>query len=239
MSGVRKIIYDFGANNGDDIPYYLLKGDVVVAVEANPSLCEHMRAKYEQEIEEGRVVIENCVITNGPSDEDVDFYLHDIHMLSKFVKPSPNEANLFKKVTLRSRNILDIIKKHGYPYYFKTDVEGYDHIVLKTLFSGGYHPAFISAEAHSLDIFCILVCLGDYRSFKLVDAPTVSKVYENCEVKTANGPVRFSFEPHSAGPFGEDILGPWMSDVTFMKHMSEVGFGWKDIHGTREFRAEI
>jgi hypothetical protein len=31
-----KIIYDLGANNGDDIPYYLLKADTVVAVEANP-----------------------------------------------------------------------------------------------------------------------------------------------------------------------------------------------------------
>jgi len=33
---MKRIIYDFGANTGNDIPYYLKKADVVVAVEANP-----------------------------------------------------------------------------------------------------------------------------------------------------------------------------------------------------------
>ena len=34
----KKVIYDIGSNNGDDIPYYLMKCDKVVAVEANPLL---------------------------------------------------------------------------------------------------------------------------------------------------------------------------------------------------------
>jgi hypothetical protein len=36
----RKVIHDIGANNGDDIPYYLKKADIVVAVEADPVLCD-------------------------------------------------------------------------------------------------------------------------------------------------------------------------------------------------------
>ena len=33
---MKKIIYDFGASDGKNIPYYLLKSDLIVAVEANP-----------------------------------------------------------------------------------------------------------------------------------------------------------------------------------------------------------
>lgn len=34
----KRVIYDFGSKNGDDIPYYLEKPDLDVAVEANPIL---------------------------------------------------------------------------------------------------------------------------------------------------------------------------------------------------------
>ncbi len=44
----KKIIYDFGANNGDDIPYYLKKAELVVAVEANPSLCQKIEERFLQ-----------------------------------------------------------------------------------------------------------------------------------------------------------------------------------------------
>ena len=40
---MKKIIYDFGANNGDNIEYYLLKSDLVIAVEANPELCDFIK----------------------------------------------------------------------------------------------------------------------------------------------------------------------------------------------------
>ena len=43
--GMKKIIYDLGSNNGDNIPYYLLKSDLVIAVEANPKLCEIIKKK--------------------------------------------------------------------------------------------------------------------------------------------------------------------------------------------------
>jgi hypothetical protein len=48
---MKKIIYDFGANNGDNIQYYLLKSDLLVAIEANPELCDFIRKKFKQEID--------------------------------------------------------------------------------------------------------------------------------------------------------------------------------------------
>ena len=59
---MKKIIYDFGANNGDDIPYYLMKADEVIAVEANPNLCDLIKNRFPKEIIDGRLKVENCVI---------------------------------------------------------------------------------------------------------------------------------------------------------------------------------
>ena len=44
-----KVIYGLGSNNGDDIPYYLLKAQRVIAVEANPVICEQIQSRFQQE----------------------------------------------------------------------------------------------------------------------------------------------------------------------------------------------
>lgn len=45
-----RVICDVGANNGDNIPYYLHKADRVVAIEANPDLVSGMQKRALQEI---------------------------------------------------------------------------------------------------------------------------------------------------------------------------------------------
>ena len=42
---MKKIIYDFGAARGENIPYYLLKSDLVVAVEADPDNYNFIKKK--------------------------------------------------------------------------------------------------------------------------------------------------------------------------------------------------
>ena len=80
---MKKIIYDIGSNNGDDIPYYLLKSDLVVAVEANPDLCKLIKGRFKKEIEQEKLVVENCVVTNDFNLKEVSFYIHKTnHVLS-------------------------------------------------------------------------------------------------------------------------------------------------------------
>jgi len=55
-----KIIYDVGSNNGSDIPYYLHKADLVVAIEANPVLTYGIKTRFQAEIASGRLVVEGC-----------------------------------------------------------------------------------------------------------------------------------------------------------------------------------
>jgi len=185
---MEKVIYDIGSNNGDDIPYYLMKCDKVVAVEANPLLSEGIKSRFVEEINNGKVVVESCVITDQPDLGDVNFYVHKHnHVLSQFPSPLSNQLTEFDVVKLPSVSILDIINKHGTPYYMKMDVEHYEVPLLKALFTHNIRPSYISAESHSWEVFETLVNEGGYKLFKLVTGWSVCDVYKKETMLTAIG----------------------------------------------------
>ncbi len=228
---MKKVIYDFGANNGDDITYYLLKSDLVIAVEANPVLCSEIKNRFKEQIFNGKLIVENCIATAGKSLEKVAFYLHKTnHVLSQF--PKPENTDQFKEEFLPSKNIIELIRKHGNPYYIKIDLENYDNIILGELFINDVMPPYISAEAHSIDIFASLVALGKYNSFKLVDGASVVTKYREHAIQTNDGNAKYSFPYHSAGPFGSDISGHWMTSKNLFLTLAIAGLGWKDIHAS-------
>ena len=228
---MKKIIYDVGSNNGDDIPYYLLKSDLVIAIEANPKLCNLINERFNKEISQGKLVVENCVVQNEESNGDVSFYLHKTnHVLSCF--PTPKNIQDFEEIKIQSKNILQIIKKYGEPFYIKIDIEGSDYSILSAILNNKIFPPYISCESHTIDIFAALVASKKYKSFKLVDGASVVKKFHNLEILTNLGKQKYSFPHHSAGPFGNDITGPWMNADNFFQLLGLVGLGWKDIHAT-------
>src|SRR3954471_13164175 len=83
-SDTGPVIYDFGMNNGDDVEYYLLKCDKVVAVEANSSLCDLAGERFASEIKSGRLTILNVALADRESAEPLTFYIHKTnHVLSQ------------------------------------------------------------------------------------------------------------------------------------------------------------
>ena len=60
------LVFDIGANNGDDAAAYLKHGCRVVAVEANPTLCAHLRVRFSSEIEAGRLTVVDKAISHRP-----------------------------------------------------------------------------------------------------------------------------------------------------------------------------
>jgi hypothetical protein len=234
MNARRKIIYDLGSNNGDDIPYYLLKSDLVIAVEANPALSEHIKSRFADAIAAGTLIVENCVISTGDGGDKAPFWIHKTNdVLSQCLRPDPSAINDYEEVLLPARSVVGLIERYGDPLYIKIDVEHYDAAILEELFCKGIRPPYISAEAHSIEVFSLLVALGKYTSFKLVDGKSVSTKYGACEIATVAGPRRYSFPHHSAGPFANDIGGPWMSADHLFAVLGSVGLGWKDIHASR------
>jgi FkbM family methyltransferase len=230
-----KIIYDFGANNGDDIVYYLKKCDVVVAVEANPALTNQIQGRFAREIGQGRLAVVNCALSNTADGDAVPFWLHKReHVRSQFPRPADHDLHDFEQIMVTSRRPSGIVRQFGLPYYIKIDVEGYDNAVLRELFAAGIRPEYISAESHHVDVFTTLAAVGGYQAFKLVDGATVSTRYRDAIIQTAAGQEHYSFPDHAAGPFGEDIAGGWMTADTFFKVLAFVGLGWRDVHAARD-----
>lgn len=228
---MKKIIYDIGSNNGDDIPYYLKKADLVVAIEANPTMCDLIRMRFSSEIKQRRLILEPCVITDKPNSGTVDFYVHKtISVLSQF--PKPLEPESFQKILIPSKSVIEIIQEYGNPYYIKIDIEHFDAEILRVLFQNEIRPPYISAESHDIEIFALFVALGKYDAFKVVEGSLVSQLYYNHRIKTTTIDEYYSFPHHSAGPFGEDISGPWITSNDLFMHLASVGLGWKDIHAT-------
>jgi FkbM family methyltransferase len=204
-----------------------------VAVEANPALCRAMQERFSSPIRAGRLRIENCVLTAGEEAGAVDFYLHKRrHVLGQFPAPPPAAAGDYELVRLPARTVMYLVQRHGPAYYIKIDIEGYDEAVLRTLFRSGVRPPYISAESASIAVLATMMALGEYRAFKLTEGATVGKLYGNAAIAVAEGVERHRFPPHSAGPFGEDIPGPWMSADALFEQLAARGLGWRDIHAT-------
>ena len=208
-----KIIYDFGAHNGNDIPYYLTKADKVIAVEANPELAQKIKQKFQND---PRVIVEECalVITRQ---ETVNFYVHKDDTRSG-LDPKENLSN-YEIKELPTKNVIDLIMEHGKPHFIKIDIEYFDHIILEYLLENNIKPPYISVEAHTIEVFCLLVVLGKYNKFKLIEGAKVPEVYPE-------------FKAHCAGPFGEDIQGEWLTKDDLFKKLTKTGLDWVDIHAT-------
>jgi FkbM family methyltransferase len=188
-SAGKRVIYDFGANDGSDISYYLLKADLVVAIEANPILCEAMRAKFSSEINQGRVVIENCVVSSDRT-ATADFFiplagiegLSDHHSTFKDpdTLPEPFKGrHKYEKISLKCAMASEIVSKHGKAHYIKIDIEHADADILAELFKAGHRAKYISAESHSIRVLAELIASGKYNHFKLIEGFSVSNQYQN------------------------------------------------------------
>ena len=70
------IIYDFGANKGQNIKYYLSKKIKVVAIEANPDLCDLIRSKFKREVQEHKLIVLNNYLSETSNGLLVYFYVH-------------------------------------------------------------------------------------------------------------------------------------------------------------------
>jgi hypothetical protein len=141
-------------------------------------------------------------------------------------------------MTLPAKTPMELIRLHGAPYYVKVDVEHYDAVILRELFQSDIRPPYISAESHTVDVFAWLVAVGGYRSFNLVNGPTIETDYAYHTIRTCAGREQYSFPRHSAGPFRDDIKGCWMEPDNFFKVLALAGLGWKDIHATTEIEAD-
>ena len=168
LSMQRQLIFDIGMCNGDDDAYYLRKGFDVIAVEANPLLCEQCRQRFSQEISEGRITIVNAGILERPGDFTFYENVTEPGWSSFTAGGRVGGAGDWRERRVTCITTLDLIQRYGSPFYIKVDIEGADLQALKTL-DGPLAPPYISVELDREDpILEALIDLG-YSAFKFVD----------------------------------------------------------------------
>ena len=235
----KQIIFDFGANRGQNIPYYLLKSGIVVAVEGNPKLCKKIGEDFATEIRQDRLYVENCVVTEHQTEGEllVRFWISKkSDVLSTFVQPQ-DEVN-FELILVRARTPASIIRDYMSDneslLYCKFDLEGYDAPAIRSLLSNGIFPAYLSVEIQSREAVSELLLCGVYKSFILIDGASVEKKYQKAKIQVSGRKSIFGFARHSAGPFGEDLVGRRLSVKNLEKLLEFKGYGWRDLHAFKE-----
>ena len=141
------------------------------------------------------------------------------YLLGQF--PAPKNPRDFKKIEVNYIDVLKLIRMYGFPYYIKIDLEEFDHIVLERILNQKIKVNYISSEIKKIEDFLLFTKVKESCSFKIVEGHTVNLLYEN-------------FIDNSAGPFGNDIKGNWISYDNFyrlLKYKLKQD-GWFDVHSS-------
>jgi len=216
-----KIIFDFGANEGQNLSYYLKKADLVVAVEANPALAKKIKNDFKDQVEDkSLLVLNNCLVGEKTSDV-VNFYCHKTDGgLSSFKEPKTSLSS-YDLIKVEPITYQEIVAKVGIPFYVKIDLEGLDFIIFDSIIKSKILPYYLSFENSVTYTEEILKNTQDYQSFNFVSFYNYSKIYGKTEDKTA-------------GPFGLDIKSPWLNQKAIITMYKKMPSTWFDIHLCRE-----
>ena len=216
-----RLIFDLGMNNGDDTDFYLRRGFGVVALEANPALCEKARARFAPALAEGRLTVVNAAIWDRPGEATFHVNLDNDHWSSLDVGWAGRDASRCRKIKVRCVTLAELFAEHGVPYYLKIDVEGVDQAVLEQLREAERLPLYVSVEDCRFGPRYMEILAGcGYDGFKLLD---------QSQVPTLVGDGR-AFPPGASGPFGEDVPGEWLTHADMMALYSTTV---RDAQGTR------
>src|ERR1700730_4079268 len=86
------IVYDVGANNGDDTDYYLMKKLRVIAIEANACQAERIASRFPSQLESGDLMVLNLAV--GICSGKARFYVNLLDdKMSSLIAPQTHDRN--------------------------------------------------------------------------------------------------------------------------------------------------
>jgi FkbM family methyltransferase len=217
----KNLIFDLGMHSGDDTEFYLKKGFRVIAVDADPELCNQARYRFRAQIASGSLIIVNNALAEKPG--RVTLYKNTKFSEWNTLKPDWVERNLrygASSVPIEVEAIVlsSLFDQFGVPYYLKVDLEGMDLTIVENMAVSSERPRYVSIESNKVRFpelrheFEVLESLG-YKSFKLVAQHRI--VSQRPPKPALEGPyVAHSFKPGSSGLFGEEVPGKWLDAPT-------------------------
>lgn len=207
------LVFDLGMCYGEDAEFYLKKGFKVVSVEANPALCDRARTRFAREVGCGQLVVVNGAVADKPG--RIDFYVCRDEPARSTTVPElrdfwARQGETFEAIEVSTITVDDLFSRFGEPYYLKSDVEGQDLTVLRSLSRIAIAPSFLSFEvdfSHLREAMALLEGLG-YRKFGLVDQRSVPDQvvpHPACE----GGSIDHRFHVGCSGLFGREFPQQW------------------------------
>lgn len=255
----RDLIFDLGMYEGQDTRFYLSKGFRVVALEANPALCQRNTGLFAKEIAEGRLTIVPKALWYE-SGKQIPFYVYSAWS-SVFPEVAGRDNSPTTEVQVATTTVAEMFREFGVPYYLKCDIEGADTIVCDQIVVEPEKPDFASFEDET-GALAQKLAEGGYDRFQFINQGRLHKS------RPPNPPregrfVDVTFDEASSGLFGRELnprhwvdLRTYLSRVQFRTAMRErrvnplveyacrrigkafrrdwlVKTGWGDVHATR------
>ncbi|GAC1347476.1 MAG: hypothetical protein NVSMB18_32550 [Acetobacteraceae bacterium] len=238
------LIFDIGANNGDDTAYYLHRGYRVVAVEANPAMVAHLRTRFADALAANTLTLLPLGIAAEAG--EFEFWVCDDNPDWSSFDQATASRNGARHHRLRvpTRRFGSITDEFGIPYYCKIDIEGNDRLCLQDMRPGA-RPAYVSVEmSHSEGDTDLELLRGlGYGKFKIVSQVTRTQPFlpltgvnfrlpprprevmirldRKLRGATTEGDWYFPFG--CSGPFGQHTPGPW-------RDYASVRATWQRLH---------
>jgi FkbM family methyltransferase len=205
-----RLIFDLGMNNGDDTAFYLSRGFDVVALDANPALCDSAQTRFRAAVDQGRLTILNAAIWETAGEATFYLNLDNDHWSSLDAGWARRENSRCKEITVPCVTLASLFEEFGAPHYLKIDVEGVDTSVLEQLRASKLLPLYVSVEdcRFGFEYMDLLAACG-YDAFKLLDQSSVCQMTDPATGRR--------FPAGSSGPFGDDIPGEWRSHTDIAK----------------------
>lgn len=226
----NSLIFDIGCHIGQDSDHYLRKGFRVVAVEANPALCEALRQRFSSSIAEGKFVLVESAIAGHIG--EVPFFVNEKESIWGTIRPEMADLNQERfgagstKIIVPAITFGSLVAKYGVPYYLKIDIEGADLLCLEGLLAVDERPQYISYENEKLSFSALRVEMEllkklGYTRFQIVDQGLVQKQKPPYPAKEGVYSDR-NIEHGSTGLFGKELPGPWLSHTGAIRRYVQI-----------------
>jgi FkbM family methyltransferase len=228
-----KWILDIGAFRGEDAEFYLLKGFIVLSVEANPASAQAALARNEAAAAEGRYRVVNAALDSRNG--DITFHVHEKGDWSTAIPNERFTADNSKAITVPAITPAELFDAYGVPYYVKIDIEGKDAIVIDEIVRRADKPRYISYELgkSTKDVANLLRTAG-YSRFAISPQGNLGAL------RMARPPregkfVDYRFTGHHSGPFGREVPGEWLTLGELEAAVAALDRGaglarWWDVH---------
>ncbi|MBL8762190.1 MAG: FkbM family methyltransferase, partial [Phycisphaerae bacterium] len=141
------LVFDIGMCDGADTAYYLRLGFRVVAVEADPELCDAGRARFADAIARGQLtLVSKAIVGDASAGGTVTLWVNPENREWNTAAGAPAASrNATRRVEVPAVRLASLFGEFGVPLYLKVDIEGMDRVCAEAI-EPSERPRFVSLE---------------------------------------------------------------------------------------------